>query len=173
MPYAVRSALCVVLLGLAAAIAPGRLAAQEDDIGIPLGATPPVVQIEDLDGKPVDLSQFIGKQPVLVEFWATWCPLCKALLPRIEAAHRRYGDGVQFLVVAVAVNQSQTSIRRHLRDHPMAFPVLWDANGRAARAFQAPSTSYVVVLDASGKVVYTGSGSDQDIEAAVGRAVRR
>ena len=159
----------VVLLGVLV-VAPARLAAQEDDIGIPLGATPGPVQIEDLDGKLVDLSQYVGKQPVLVEFWATWCPLCKALLPRMEAARRKYGERVQFLVVAVAVNQSQTSIRRHLQRHPMTLPVLWDTDGRATRAFQAPSTSYVVVLDAMGRVVYTGSGSDQDIEAAVGKA---
>ena len=165
-----RRAWGVVLLG-ALAVAPGRLAAQEDDIGIPLGATPGPVHIEDLDGKPVDLSRYVGKQPLLVEFWATWCPLCKALLPRMEAAHRKYGDRVQFLVFAVAVNQSQMSIRRHLQAHPMALPVLWDTDGRATRAFQAPTTSYVVVLDAKGRVVYTGSGSDQDIEAAVARAV--
>lgn len=167
-----RGTWAVVLSGVLA-VAPVGLAGQEDDIGIPLGATPPAVQIEDLDGKPVDLSSYVGKQPVLVEFWATWCPLCKALLPRLEAAHRKYGERVQFLVFAVAVNQSQTSIRRHLQGHPMTFPVLWDTDGRATRAFQAPTTSYVVVLDANGRVVYTGSGSDQDIEAAVGRAVRR
>ena len=167
-----RRAWGVVLLGVLA-VAPGRLAAQEDDIGIPLGATPGPVQIEDLDGKPVDLSRYVGKTPVLVEFWATWCPLCKALLPRMEAARRKYGERVQFLVVAVAVNQSQASIRRHLQGHPMALPVLWDTDGRATRAFQAPSTSYVVVLDAKGRVVYTGSGSDQDIDAAVRKAVGR
>jgi len=55
--------------------------------------------------------------------------------------------------------------------HPMPFTFLWDAGGAAVRAFQAPSTSFVVVLDASGKVVYTGVGEDQDVEGAVSRAV--
>jgi len=54
----------------------------------------------------------------------------------------------------------------------MPFPMLWDTEGRATRAFQAPSTSYVVVLDAGGKVVYTGLGEDQDIEGAVQKAVK-
>ena len=54
----------------------------------------------------------------------------------------------------------------------MPFTFLWDANGAAVRAFQAPSTSYIAVLDAKGKVVYTGVGEDQDIEAALRRAVR-
>ena len=154
---------------LAALVAP--LAAQEEDVGIAVGATAPAVTVRDLDGKPVDLAQYIGKKPVLVEFWATWCPICKALLPKMEAAQRRYGDKVQFLVVAVAVNESQNSVRRHLSQHPMPFTFLWDADGAAVRAFQAPSTSYIVVLDANGKVVYTGVGEEQDVEGAVKKAV--
>ena len=170
-----RGAWCVAatLLGVGLGAGAGALAAQEeDDIGLPVGAVPPAAQIEDLDGRPVDLGAYVGKRPLLVEFWATWCPLCKALLPRMEAAHQKYGDRVLFLVVAVAVNQSKGSIRRHQAAHAMPFPILWDTDGRATRAFQAPSTSYVVVLDAKGRVVYTGTGADQNIEEAVKRSLR-
>jgi thiol-disulfide isomerase/thioredoxin len=143
----------------------------QDDIGIPVGTVAKAVTIEDLDGRPVDLGQFIGKKPALLEFWATWCPLCRALEPKMAAARREHGDQVEFIVVAVAVNQSKASIKRHLERHPMPFRVLWDTNGNAVRAFQAPSTSYVVMLDAGGKVVYTGAGEDQDIAAAVRAAL--
>lgn len=165
--YAVLAAL---VLGLGGAT---RAAAQDEgDLGIAIGAKPPAVTIEDLDGRAVDLGQVMGKKPVLLEFWATWCPLCEALLPRLEAAHSRYGDQVDFIAVAVAINQSQSSVKRHLARHPIPFRFLWDTNGNAVRAFQAPSTSYVVVLDASGKVAYTGSGDEQDIDAAVRRVVK-
>ncbi|HLB36207.1 MAG TPA: TlpA disulfide reductase family protein [Gemmatimonadales bacterium] len=151
----------------AAALLVAAPAWAQDDLGIPLGTVAKAVTIEDLDGRPVDLGQFIGKKAVLLEFWATWCPLCRALEPKMVAAQRQHGDRVEFIVVAVAVNQSKASIKRHLERHPMPFRVLWDTNGNAVRAFQAPSTSYVVTLDASGKVAYTGAGEDQDIEAAV------
>jgi thiol-disulfide isomerase/thioredoxin len=157
----------VLLLLLAARPA----TAQEDEIGISRGATPPTVTIEDLDGKAVDLGQWVGKKPVVIEFWATWCPLCAELFPKLEAVQRRHGDAVQVVVVAVGVSQSPSSIRRHLARHPMGFPVLWDGNGAAVRAFQAPGTSYVVMLDAKGKVVYTGYGAEQDLAAAAGRLV--
>ena len=143
----------------------------QDVIGIPVGQTPPAVTIETLTGDTVSLSRWVGKKPVLVEFWATWCPICEDLLPRMEAAQKKYGDRVEFLVVAVAVNQSQSSVRRHIGKHPMPFTFLWDAKGAAVRAFQAPSTSYIAVLDAGGKVVYTGVGEDQDIDAAISRAL--
>jgi len=143
----------------------------QDVIGIPVGETPPAVTLENLKGDSVALSQWVGKKPVIVEFWATWCPICAELLPRMETAQKKYGDRAEFLVVAVAVNQSKNSVRRHLEKHPMPFTFLWDGNGAAVRAFQAPSTSYVAVLDSNGKVVYTGVGEDQDIDGALERAV--
>ena len=157
---------------VAAALVVAGPAWAQDDLGIPVGAVAKAVTIEDLDGQPVDLGQFIGKQAVLLEFWATWCPLCRALEPKMAAALQQHGDRVEFIVVAVAVNQSKASIKRHLERHPMPFRVLWDTNGNAVRAFQAPSTSYVVTVDAAGRVRYTGAGEDQDIEAAVRAALR-
>jgi thiol-disulfide isomerase/thioredoxin len=164
----VRSALCAGLLFGA----PTLLRAQ-DVIGIPVGETPPAVTVENLNGDSVALSQWIGTKPVIVEFWATWCPICAELLPRMEAAQKKYGDRAAFLVVAVAVNQSRNSVQRHVDRHPMPFTFLWDRNGAAVRAFQAPSTSYIVVLDAQGRVTYTGVGEDQNIEAALETALRR
>ena len=159
-------------VGLAVSLLmPGRVSAQDDGIGIPVGEMPPAVTIQDLDGNAVDLGRWVGKRPVIVEFWATWCPVCAELLPRMEAARMKYGDRVEFLVVAVAVNQSPNTVRRHLARHPMPFTFLWDVNGNATRAFQAPATSYVAVLDAKGKVVYTGIGADQDLDAALARAL--
>jgi thiol-disulfide isomerase/thioredoxin len=143
----------------------------QDVIGIPVGETPPAVTLENLKGDSVALSQWVGKKPVIVEFWAIWCPICAELLPRMEAAQQKYGDRAEFLVVAVAVNQSKSTVRRHLEKHPMPFTFLWDGNGAAVRAFQAPSTSYIAVLDSKGKVVYTGVGEDQDIDAALKKAV--
>jgi thiol-disulfide isomerase/thioredoxin len=142
----------------------------QDVIGIPVGETPPAVTLESLAGDSVPLSQWIGKKPVIVEFWATWCPICAELLPRMQAAQKKFGDRAAFLVVAVAVNQSRNSVRRHLERDPMPFTFLWDGNGAAVRAFQAPSTSYIAVLDAKGRVVYTGVGANQDIDAAIERA---
>lgn len=143
----------------------------QDQIGIPLGETPEAVQVEDLNGTAVDLAEYIGEGPVLVEFWATWCPLCEALEPRLREAYAAHGEEVEFLVIAVGVNQNPRRIKRHLADHPLPGRVLWDKEGRAVRAFMAPSTSYVVVLDAEGKVVYTGIGADQDIAAAVRKGI--
>lgn len=146
---------------------PGPATAQ--DVGLPLGTKPPATAVQTLSGDSVNLDQYIGKKPVLMEFWATWCPLCRAMEPRLRAAHAKFGDDVQFLFIGVAVNQTPRSIRRHLEKDPLPGPVLWDADGAAVRAFDAPTTSYIVILDRTGKVTYTGTGSDQDVAAALAK----
>jgi thiol-disulfide isomerase/thioredoxin len=153
-------------LVLCAAFA-GPLAGQE--AGIPVGSKAPSVSIHDLDGKPVDLGEYLGRKPVLLEFWATWCELCKELLPRVEAAHREFGDRVEFLGVNVTVNQTPDRVRRYLETNHPPFRTLYDDQGTSIRAYQVPATSYVVVVDAAGKVAYTGTGGTQDIAVILRR----
>jgi thiol-disulfide isomerase/thioredoxin len=166
----IRLAGTLAALMLAAAPLTGAGAAGQD-VGLPLGTTPEAAQLEDLDGAAVDLAAYIGRKPVLIQFWATWCPLCAALEPGFQAARRQYGDGLDILVIAVGVNQTPRSIRRHTERHEPPGRVLFDSRGRAARSFKAPTTSYVVALDARGRVVYTGVGADQDIARAAALAM--
>ena len=162
-----------VVAGLALAVALAgatRLQAQFD-AGIPVGSKAPAVTINDLDGKPVDLGTVLGKKAVLLEFWETWCPLCKALLPQLGRVHDAFGDRVELIGVNVTVNDSKDRIRRYLAEHRPPFRVLFDDKGAGARAYDVPGTSFVVVVDPGGRVVYTGSGEDQDLVAAVRRAL--
>jgi thiol-disulfide isomerase/thioredoxin len=145
------------------------LAAQ--DLGIEVGAKAPVVTVQALDGRPVDLGQFIGKTPMLIEFWATWCPNCHELMPTLLAAEKKFGKRVKFVALAVAINQSPERVRRWLAANPLPHDTYYDVEGKAAGAFDAPATSYVVVLDKTGRVVYTGLGGKQDLEAALRRAL--
>jgi thiol-disulfide isomerase/thioredoxin len=159
----VRRWLGTLVLSAALAGLAGPLAGQES--GIPVGSKAPSVSIHDLDGKPVDLGQYLGRKPVLLEFWATWCELCMELLPRVKAAHQEFGDRVEFLGVNVTVNQTPERVRRYLETNHPPFRTLYDDQGTSIRAYQVPATSYVVVVDAGGKVVYTGTGGAQDIAA--------
>jgi len=143
------------------------LGAQETRIGIERGALPAALTLSDVLGGEVDLSEHFGHRPVLLEFWATWCENCEALHPRMVQAHERYGDRVDFFSVAVAVGQSERRVRSHLEKHPVPFPTLWDGRGEAVRTFETPATSYIVILDAAGRVAYTGIGRDQDVAAAI------
>lgn len=141
------------------------------DMGIDVGKTPGRVIVETLDGKKLELSKYIGKGPVLIEFWATWCPNCRELMPALLAAEKKYGQRVKFLAVAVNINQSPERVRRYLAAHPLPHETVWDADGNAAEVFDAPATSYVVVLNRKGVVVYTGLGGKQKLDAAIAKGL--
>jgi thiol-disulfide isomerase/thioredoxin len=157
----------VALTAFAGAAAP----AHAQDLGISVGSTAPAARVQTLDGKTVDLAQYIGKTPMLIEFWATWCPNCRELMPTLLDVEKKYGTKVKFVALAVAINQSPERVRRFLAAHPLPHDTFFDTNGEAAGAFDAPATSYVVVIDKAGRVVYTGLGGKQDLEGAVKKAL--
>lgn len=156
-------------LVLALALVGASAVRAQGDAGIKVGSTAPVLSVNDLDGKPVNLGQWIGKKPVVLEFWATWCENCEALLPRFRAAKQLTGDKVEYLWVNVTVNQTPARVRRYLEQHQVPFRVLYDDQGAGTRAYQAPATSYVVIVDQAGRVAYTGVGADQQFEPALKR----
>jgi thiol-disulfide isomerase/thioredoxin len=149
----------------------GNIRAQES--GIAVGSAAPAVSVRDLDGNTVDLGQYIGKKPMLLEFWATWCELCEELLPRIRAAKAAYGSAVEFIGINVTVNQTPARVQRYLQEHQPPFRTLYDDEGASTRAYQVPATSYVVIVDRAGKVAYTGSGGTQDLDTPLRRVTRK
>ena len=141
-----------------------RSAAVGQDMGIETGTTAPAAAVQTLDGKPANLDRYIGKTPVLIEFWATWCPNCKELEPQVKALHGKYGSRVRFVGVSVSVNQSPERVKRYVAKYGIPGDQYFDAKGNATGAYDVPATSYVVILDRTGKVVYTGLGGDQKLE---------
>lgn len=146
-------------------------AVHAQDSGIELGARAPAAAVETLDGQPANLGQYVGKGPVLIEFWATWCPNCRELEPQVKALHAKYGARVKFVGVAVSVNQSARRAKLYVEKHGLPGDQFFDTRGNATGAYDVPATSYVVVIDRTGKVVYTGVGGDQDLELAVRKAM--
>jgi len=158
------------LAGVALIMTPALGRAQES--GIAVGSDAPGAAVETLDGKPADIADFVKKGPTLLQFWATWCTNCKALEPRINAAITKYAGKVRFVAVAVSVNQTVDRIKAYRDKYHMAHDIVYDRKGYAADAYEVAATSYIVVVDGKGKIVYTGLGSDQDIDAAVAKALK-
>jgi thiol-disulfide isomerase/thioredoxin len=145
------------------------VAAQES--GIAVGSKAPSAKLETLDGKPADIGAFLGKGPVLIEFWATWCENCRDLEPAMLAAQKKYAGKVGFIGVAVSVNQSPELVRRYVAKHGLAGTQLYDRKGASIDAYEVPATSFVVVINKAGKVVYSGLGGKQDLDAAIKKAL--
>jgi thiol-disulfide isomerase/thioredoxin len=145
--------------------------AAQDELGIKRGSPAPGAIVEKLDGTTVDLKSYIGKQPVLIEFWATWCSNCKQLEPAMHAAAKKYAGKIRLVGVAVSVNQSVERVKAYAEKHQLPLEILYDRRGYASDVYEVPATSYIVVIDSKGTVVYTGLGGDQDLDSAIRKAL--
>ena len=159
-----------VAIPLIVAIAAGRPAAAQAGSDVGVGTLAPIVTVNDLDGRPVNLGDYIGHEPVLILFWATWCDQCRALLPTARAAGARYGDRVKFFGINVTVGDSPAKVRQYLDEHDPPYAVLYDTEGVSQRAYGVLATAYVVVVDRGGRIVYTGYGPGQRLDDALARA---
>jgi cytochrome c biogenesis protein CcmG/thiol:disulfide interchange protein DsbE len=145
--------------------------ARAQDLGLQVGTVAPAAAVHTLDGKDADLAQYIGKTPAVIEFWATWCPNCAELEPTLLAVSKKYGTRVRFVGVAVSVNESPARVKAFVAKHGLPGDQYFDTKGNATGAYDVPATSYVVVIDKAGKIVYTGLGGKQDLEAAIRKAL--
>ncbi|HEX8943225.1 MAG TPA: TlpA disulfide reductase family protein [Gemmatimonadaceae bacterium] len=157
------------LVALVLVAAPAR--AWSQDLGIEVGSVAPSAKVHTLDGQEADLAQYVGKTPVVMEFWATWCPNCAELEPTLLDAAKKYGTQVKFVGVAVSVNETPARVKAFVAKHGLPGDQYFDTKGNATGAYDVPATSYVVVLNKAGKVVYTGLGGKQNLEAAIKKAL--
>lgn len=146
-------------------------AAGAQDVGIEVGKSAPSAKVHTLDGKEADLSQYIGKTAIVMEFWATWCPNCAQLEPTLKAVAAKYAGKVQVIGIAVSVNQNPERVKAFVAKHGLPGEHFFDTRGNATDVYDVPATSYVVVINKAGKIVYTGLGGKQDLEAAIKKAL--
>jgi len=157
---------------LTTSMAPVRSAAaqiQMWDVGLKVGAEAPAAIVERLDGSTVNIADFYGGQPVVLEFWATWCPLCKKLEPSLQAAREKYHGKVTFVSVGVPANQTPAKQKAYVEDKKLTGVFTFDRSGAAMKAFAVPHTSYIVVVGTDRRVVYTGVGDDQDVDGVLSK----
>jgi len=84
---------------------------------------------------------------------------------------KKYGSKVKFIGVAVSVNQTPERVKLYAEKHGLPLEVYYDRKGAAADGYDAAATSYVVIVDKAGTVVYTGLGGSQNLEAGVKKAL--
>lgn len=114
----------------------------------------------DVEGKEVSLSDFKGK-PVVVNFWASWCPPCKEEMPYYNEVYKELGDEVVFMMVDLVDGSRETvdTAKAFIKDNGYEFPVYFDTDQDAAIAYGIYSIPTSIFIDADGKVVKSITGS--------------
>lgn len=114
----------------------------------------------DADGNTVRLSDMFGK-PVVINFWATWCPPCKRERPDFDRLCREYGDRVVFMMVNLTDGRRDTvdGTKKFVSEKGYTFPVYFDTGLSGAKAYSVSSIPQTTFIDANGNVFATRIGA--------------
>jgi thiol-disulfide isomerase/thioredoxin len=139
------------LLGLSLAALAGPVLAQSgyDVTPWPAGRPAPALQALDLQGKTWTLGELRGRAVVL-NFWATWCPPCRAEMPSLQQLGEIYGPE-QLLVLALNVGEGPRRIAQYLQSSGLHLTVLLDPKSEASRAWGATVLPTTILIDAQGR----------------------
>ncbi|MDV2580704.1 TlpA family protein disulfide reductase [Alkalibacillus haloalkaliphilus] len=117
-----------------------------DTDGVEVGDMAPNFKLQTLNGEEAELADFRG-QKVMINFWATWCPPCRAEMPHMQEIHEEYDDDVVILAVnATSQETSHDNVQDFIDELELTFPILMDETGEVNVRYQALSlpTTYFV-----------------------------
>ena len=112
--------------------------------------------LPDLKGGKINLADYKGKI-VILDFWATWCPPCKAEMPTLVRFHRDHSsDGLT--IVAIEAGEPREQVLQYVKEYGMTFTVWLDPTAQAMTAFRNQNLPSSYVLDRDGNVRYAWTG---------------
>ena len=141
---------------------PGTIAPETDPPVMydPDKNTAPDFTVLDANGKKTRLSDNFGK-PIVINFWATWCPPCKRELPDFDKLCTEYGDKVVFMMVNLTDGRRDTvdGTKKFISKNGYTFPVYFDTEYNGADAYNVSSIPQTTFIDANGNVYTTRIGA--------------
>jgi peroxiredoxin len=154
----IAAALTLLLLGAAVPGAQGTAARGELPAFAASSGKPEWVDftLPEAGGGQVSLSRFIGKKPVLLIFWATWCPHCNESVPAINTMHSEPPTRDTLAIFALDYRESRERVKAFIASKKVAFRVLLDESGSVARKYGVVGIPTYILIDRDGKVVFRG-----------------
>jgi len=150
--FILRFCLLIILGLIAAGCASSPLSTSTSDEtpakGAQIGKLAPDFALLDLSGQPVSLSSLTGK-PVLVNFWAIWCPPCRYEMPFIQEIHDERSES-GLAVLAINVGESRSTVSEFIQENNYFFPVLLDTDQRVALEYGIRTFPTTIFIDKDG-----------------------
>lgn len=113
-----------------------------------------------LDGGEIALASYEGEKPVVLDFWASWCPNCRRSMPVLNGFYDQYKDEVE--VIGVNLQEPVSTISQYVSSTGIDFPIVLDPDGKIARSYGVTYTNVHVLINKNGEVVRTIPGDIQE-----------
>ena len=110
----------------------------------------------DIQGHPVKLSDLKGKT-VLLDFWTTWCPPCRADGPALDKLYRKYGEK-DLAIVGISVSEERAVVEQFLHEHAHGYPIVLTTENEMPRPYQVGVFPTYLVIDREGLVTSAVEG---------------
>ena len=104
-----------------------------------------------LGGGTINLADYRGEKPVILDFWASWCPNCQRDMPKLNAWYQKYKDEVE--VIGINLQEPIGTIQRFVDSRNITFPIALDPKRQASLAFSIQYTNTNILINKEGKVV--------------------
>jgi peroxiredoxin len=132
--------------------------------------------LKDLNGHVIELNQLLGKGPVVINFWATWCKPCLKELPHLEKIQKDFRDqGVEVVAISEDSPLSVSKVKSFISGNRYTFTVLLDTNGKVMRKYGLLGTPYTLLLNPQGEILYKHfgyrPGDENTLRDEVGKAL--
>ena len=118
--------------------------------------------LESASGEHVSLRKAAAGKPVLLVFWATWCPHCNEAVPEINGIRSRHSERLQIL--AINYMEKRRKVNAFIKEKGISYPVLLDSDGKVAGQFNVVGIPTYILLDRDGRVVHTGNDLPGSLE---------
>lgn len=120
-----------------------------------IGALAPDFALKDVNGKTVRLADFRGKNPVFLNFWASWCPACRQEAPANERLHKRMEPkGLKILAVSVDQGPAVLSdVRKFIEESKLSFVPVLDTRHQVLDLYGVTAIPTTFLIDRKGKIV--------------------
>ncbi|PIE02835.1 MAG: hypothetical protein CSA81_04865 [Acidobacteria bacterium] len=133
----------------------------------------PNFTLPKLEGGVFELHKELGKGPVLLNFWATWCGPCLREMKKLKKVYKAHsGKGLQIVSISIDDQKTVGQVRGIVKSRRFPYTVVLDTNHEVKRIFQISHPPHTILLNSKGEVVYSHEGyRDGDVASLEAKIV--